>query len=47
MPLLDPVSAAWNTVARFEDYERAQPPEVHALCRRHGGGVEMFRRGAG
>jgi hypothetical protein len=24
MPLLDPVSAAWNTVARFEDYESAQ-----------------------
>jgi hypothetical protein len=24
MPLLDPVSAAWNTVARFEDYESAR-----------------------
>jgi hypothetical protein len=24
MPLLDPVSAAWNTVARFNDYESAQ-----------------------
>jgi heat induced stress protein YflT len=24
MPLLNPVSAAWNTVARFEDYESAQ-----------------------
>ena len=24
MPLLDPVSAAWNTVARFDDYETAQ-----------------------
>ena len=24
MPLPDPVSAAWNTVARFEDYESAQ-----------------------
>jgi hypothetical protein len=24
MPLLDPVSAAWNTVARFDDYESAQ-----------------------
>src|SRR5579875_1980723 len=24
MGLLDPVSAAWNTVARFEDYETAQ-----------------------
>ena len=24
MGLLDPVSAAWNTVARFEDYESAQ-----------------------
>jgi len=23
-PLLDPVSAAWNTVARFDDYESAQ-----------------------
>ena len=22
--LLDPVSAAWNTVARFDDYESAQ-----------------------
>jgi hypothetical protein len=24
MPLLDPVSAAWNTVAQFDDYESAQ-----------------------
>jgi len=24
MPLLDPVSAAWNTAARFDDYESAQ-----------------------
>jgi hypothetical protein len=24
MPLLSPVSAAWNTVARFSDYESAQ-----------------------
>jgi hypothetical protein len=24
MPLLDPVSAAWNTVAKFGDYESAQ-----------------------
>lgn len=24
MPLMDPVSAAWNTVARFDDYESAQ-----------------------
>ena len=24
MPLLNPVSAAWNTVARFDDYESAQ-----------------------
>ena len=24
MPLMDPVSAAWNTVARFDDYEGAQ-----------------------
>ena len=24
MPLLDPVGAAWNTVARFEKYESAQ-----------------------
>jgi hypothetical protein len=24
MPRLDPVSAAWNTVARFDDYESAQ-----------------------
>jgi hypothetical protein len=24
MPLLDPVSAAWNTVARFDDYASAQ-----------------------
>ena len=24
MPLPDPVSAAWNTVARFEDYESTQ-----------------------
>ena len=23
-PLLDPVSAAWNTVARFDDYQTAQ-----------------------
>src|SRR5579859_2136223 len=23
-PLLNPVSAAWNTVARFDDYESAQ-----------------------
>ena len=23
-PMLNPVSAAWNTVARFEDYEAAQ-----------------------
>jgi hypothetical protein len=24
MPALDPISAAWNTVARFDDYESAQ-----------------------
>jgi hypothetical protein len=24
MPVLDPVSAAWNTVARFDDYASAQ-----------------------
>lgn len=24
MPMLDPVSAAWNTVARFDDYESVQ-----------------------
>jgi hypothetical protein len=24
MPLTDPISAAWNTVARFDDYESAQ-----------------------
>jgi hypothetical protein len=24
MPLADPISAAWNTVARFDDYESAQ-----------------------
>ena len=24
MPLLDPVSAAWNNAARFDDYESAQ-----------------------
>jgi hypothetical protein len=24
MPLMNPVSAAWNTVARFDDYESAQ-----------------------
>ena len=24
MPLLNPVSAVWNTVARFDDYESAQ-----------------------
>jgi len=24
MPVLDPVSAAWNTVARFDDYESVQ-----------------------
>src|SRR5579871_22074 len=24
MPLADPVSAAWNTVARFDDYDSAQ-----------------------
>jgi hypothetical protein len=24
MPLADPIGAAWNTVARFDDYERAQ-----------------------
>jgi hypothetical protein len=24
MPLLDPVSAAWNTVAKFADYENVQ-----------------------
>jgi len=24
MPLINPISAAWNTVARFEDYESAQ-----------------------
>jgi len=23
-PILDPISAAWNTVARFDDYESAQ-----------------------
>jgi hypothetical protein len=23
-PILNPVSAAWNTVARFDDYEHAQ-----------------------
>ena len=24
MPLLDPVSATWNTVAKFADYENVQ-----------------------
>jgi hypothetical protein len=24
MPLLDPVSAAWNTIAKFGDYESTQ-----------------------
>src|SRR6266705_6371458 len=24
MPLMNPISAAWNTVARFDDYESAQ-----------------------
>ena len=28
-PLLNPISAAWNTVARFDDYEAAQ----HAVDR--------------
>ena len=23
-PMLNPISAAWNTVARFDDYETAQ-----------------------
>jgi hypothetical protein len=31
MPLMSPVSAAWNTVARFDDYESARCA-VDRLC---------------
>ena len=31
MPLADPISAAWNTVARFDDYESAQRATAGAL----------------
>ena len=43
MPLLDPVSAAWNTVARFEDYESAQ----RAVDRLSGFGLRLVERVTG
>ena len=33
-PLYNPVSAAWNTVARFDDYEAAQRAVDRALGQR-------------